>query len=364
MSLFDSFKGIYDEVFKTESVNTDNFVFKLNYRVTVTVLVIFSVVLSLGQYAGDPIDCFSNNVEYTENFLDNYCWVAGTYTEKLVGDSSPQGKAGKLEHTCDPTKKNCWHHQYYQWVALFIIVQAGFFYIPKYLWSSWENGKISSLVSGLDKASIVQGTHEKKFSTDSETGQKLKQVVQAFEDTKGQHDFWAWKFYVCEILLLVNLIFQYFITSKFLQGEDHFRKVALQGWNTQEHVSVLPITGLCYVQSGGLGGLTNDDAPLCVLPLNMINQKYFSFLYVWLAILVTLSLGILAMRVMMILLPDFRPIVLNVFYGIKIKKTNKIHKSSHGDWLLMSYLVANMNPLVGAQFLDHMDPEYKQDLSN
>ena len=49
MSLLDSFKDIYDKVFTTDAVNTDNLVFKLHYRVTVTSLVIFSVVLSLGQ---------------------------------------------------------------------------------------------------------------------------------------------------------------------------------------------------------------------------------------------------------------------------------------------------------------------------
>ena len=32
-----------------------------------------------------------------------------------------------------------------------------------------------------------------------------------------------------------------------------------------------------------------------------------------------------------------------------------IQESSHGDWLLMSCLIANMNPLVGAQFLDYME---------
>ena len=49
MALFDSFKDVYDKVFTTEAVNIDNTVFKLHYRVTVTALVIFSVVLSLGQ---------------------------------------------------------------------------------------------------------------------------------------------------------------------------------------------------------------------------------------------------------------------------------------------------------------------------
>ena len=76
--------------------------------------------------------------------MDNYCWVSGTFTNKIRhGDT--QGHSGSgTDHHCDPREKDpndsnsyilspdkCWHHQYYQWVALFIIVQAGFFYMPK-----------------------------------------------------------------------------------------------------------------------------------------------------------------------------------------------------------------------------------------
>ena len=49
MSLFEAVKGIYDKTLKVEAVNIDNFVNKLHHRVTVTVLVVFSVLLSLGQ---------------------------------------------------------------------------------------------------------------------------------------------------------------------------------------------------------------------------------------------------------------------------------------------------------------------------
>ena len=70
----------------------------------------------------------------------------------------------------------------------------------------------------------------------------------------------------------------------------------------------------------GLTGDANNHNPLCVLPLNMINQKYFSFLYVWMGLLVVLTLGIITFRVLMVILPDFRTIVLKSFYGIELKK--------------------------------------------
>lgn len=78
MSLFTSFKDVYDKVFSTEAVNIDNIIFKLHYRVTVTALVIFSVVLSLGQVSIK---------HYEWNFLKNSAAVCSTtkilQTEKV-----------------------------------------------------------------------------------------------------------------------------------------------------------------------------------------------------------------------------------------------------------------------------------------
>jgi hypothetical protein len=70
-----------------------------------------------------------------ENLVDNFCWVEGTYTAKPSKDLTHMGKAGQTDHwKCDPRNDpddNCWHHTYYQWVALVMICQAGFFYLPR-----------------------------------------------------------------------------------------------------------------------------------------------------------------------------------------------------------------------------------------
>ena len=49
MALFESIKKIYDQVLAVDSVNIDDLVTKLHYRVTTTILVCYSVLLSLGQ---------------------------------------------------------------------------------------------------------------------------------------------------------------------------------------------------------------------------------------------------------------------------------------------------------------------------
>ena len=38
------------------------------------------------------------------------------------------------------------YHKYYQWVCFTLFFQAILFYIPRYLWKTWEAGKIKMLV--------------------------------------------------------------------------------------------------------------------------------------------------------------------------------------------------------------------------
>lgn len=65
---------------KVEKVHIDNNVFKLHYKVTVILLVTFSILLSSKQYFGDPIDCDVDGGR--KDFMDTYCWIYGTYVVK------------------------------------------------------------------------------------------------------------------------------------------------------------------------------------------------------------------------------------------------------------------------------------------
>ena len=71
------------------------------------------------------------------NLVNDWCWIKGTYT-KLPEEN--QQELGKLDHHCDPRNpdEKCWHHDYYQWVAIVLIIQAGCFYVPRYVikWNS------------------------------------------------------------------------------------------------------------------------------------------------------------------------------------------------------------------------------------
>ncbi len=52
MSLFDSLSGLKTQLLDEDAIRTDNLVFRLHYRWTVTFLLAFSVLLSLSQVGG------------------------------------------------------------------------------------------------------------------------------------------------------------------------------------------------------------------------------------------------------------------------------------------------------------------------
>ena len=53
------------------------------------------------------------------------------------------------------------------------------------------------------------------------------------------------KYYVSEVMNLVNVVAQYFFTDYFLGGNGRFMEVGLKGLSLDEHMSILPILGSC-----------------------------------------------------------------------------------------------------------------------
>ena len=68
------------KILNKSEVRTDNTMIWLHRTVTVAILAIGSVILTLNNYVGDPIDCESNSCEKKNCYSDDYCWIYGTET--------------------------------------------------------------------------------------------------------------------------------------------------------------------------------------------------------------------------------------------------------------------------------------------
>ena len=74
--------------------------------------------------------------------------------------------------------------------------QAILFYVPRWLWKNWEAGKIHALMMDLD-IGVVQ---------DVEKRQKKRLLLDYLADNLKHHNWWAYRYFFCEFLALVNII--------------------------------------------------------------------------------------------------------------------------------------------------------------
>merc|ERR1712141_242409 len=169
MLFFDSIKGFL----KFDHVWIDNNVFRLHYKATVIIFVTASMFSGQKQYIGDPIDCMVDGVP--GGTMDTYCWIHGTYSiptrwTGVQGQDTPHPGVAPVADLALPVfndgavpsqaqqipQSEKRYHKYYQWVAFVLFLHAVFFYIPRYLWKTSENGKIKMLLGSLHEDPIYQ----------------------------------------------------------------------------------------------------------------------------------------------------------------------------------------------------------------
>ena len=73
--------------------------------------------------------------------------------------------------------------------------QAILFYIPRWLWKNWEAGKVSALRMDLNLGII----------SDVEKKLKKKLLIDYLYSNLKHHNFWAYRYFFCEFLALLNV---------------------------------------------------------------------------------------------------------------------------------------------------------------
>lgn len=69
----------FKSLIKLDQIHTDNNVFKLHYKFTVIMLVVFCLVLSSKLIFGEQIECLSDSSKVDKDFANSYCWMQATY---------------------------------------------------------------------------------------------------------------------------------------------------------------------------------------------------------------------------------------------------------------------------------------------
>lgn len=330
---------------KKSAVKIDTAVFKLHYRVTFILLVTCSILVTSRQYIGEHINCIQDSRAIPNRVLNTYCFISATFTVPRLSQASssaadmPHLGLGSYSDDEDVT-----YHAYYQWVPFVLFAQALMFYTPYYLWKMWEDNKVRSIVQGMHLFNLHEAAHDRATKEDVLAAYILRNL--------HDHNAWAVRFFLCEAMNLVNVVAQIFLTDKFLGGEFLSYGVDVVDFLDQDPETridpmarVFPRITKCIFHTFGPSGTIQKHDAMCVLALNIINEKIYTFIWFWFIILAVITGVDFLTRVAQVFMPSLRTSLLRM-------RLSKAHKDdadlltqccSIGDWLLLDFLGKNLD---------------------
>jgi len=348
--MFDVF-GSVKTLVKLETICIDNNVFRLHYKATFIILVVASLLVTSRQYIGDPIDCIVE--EIPNNVMDTYCWIHSTFSipSRVIGKNGmDNAHPGVAPHEQGEHER---YHKYYQWVCFTLFFQAILFYVPRYLWKTWEGGKLKMLVQDMN-VPIVQPDDKKN---------RIKVLVDYFSENRNNHTFYAFKFFFCELLNFVNVAGQIYFMDFFLGGEfttygtDVLAMTELNQEEREDPMArVFPKMTKCTFHKFGPSGTVEKFDGLCVLPLNIINEKIYVFLWFWFIILTVITGMQVIYRIVVLFLPRLRELLLKGRSRLTIMHQIEgiCRRLRIGDWFLLYQLGKSIDPLIFKEFLGEL----------
>ena len=124
--------------------------------------------------------------------MDTYCWIHSTFSVPVneIGIAGEKGfYPGVASHSNGPDdEQQLRYHKYYQWICFTLFFQAILFYVPRYLWKTWENGRIKMLVQDMNVPILDQETKR----------DRIKLIIDYFTVNRRNHQLYTLKFLFCE----------------------------------------------------------------------------------------------------------------------------------------------------------------------
>lgn len=332
----------------------DNMVFRFHYRVTTAILFVCCILVTANNLIGEPIACI-NDGAVPGHVINTYCWITHTFTlphqtNKPVGSHVAHPGVGGFVQGEDEKR----YHSYYQWVPFMLFFQGLLFYIPHWVWKNWEEGKVRMITDGMRGAVVC---------TKEDRRDRQSRLVQYFIDTLHMHNVYASGYFLCEVLNFVNVIANMFFIDTFLGGAflTYGTEVIKFSQQNQENrtdpmVIVFPRVTKCTFHKFGPSGTIQRHDALCILALNILNEKIYIFLWFWFIILAVLSGFALVYSIAVVLLPSIRETILirRFRFGTPAGVSALIRKTQIGDFLLLHLLGQNMNMLIFGELLDEL----------
>lgn len=156
---------------------------------------------------------------------------------------------------------------------------------------------------------------------------------------------------------------QIFIMDWFLSGQFTGYGIALTAFSASKNLyesnpmsHVFPKLAKCtYAEYGPSGDIQKIDA-LCVLPLNVVNEKLYLVLWFWFCSLSIISLFSLIYRAIIFMNKTVRSYLLmaQVRYLNRSVAKAIVQNLSFGDWFILYQIGKNVNPIIFQEFINDL----------
>jgi len=353
-------KGATEAFLGIGGVSIDNFTFKLFYKWSVTAFIASSITVTSGQFFGDPIHCeiqrdeeFNTDDSADEDCVNNYCYMHATL-------NLPADFHGTCTNRRSSFGKTNLFNTYYQWVSVYFLFQAVMFYVPRCIWLSLEGGLMSWLVKG----------HQDRVVDDHQV--KLVKLLDLFvEHVHNKFNKYAFYFFLCEFLNIVVTVFMICATHIFLFHQYFDYGINIYKYyrlpveertlnNTANPMcEVFPKIATChYVRYARVAGGQEIKNAICILSLNMINDKVFAVMWFWHGILLVFGIVRILTRLCQVSSSTIRYFLMKIQMH-RFLSSNRhakhiqhyVQNCSIGDWFVLYQMNKQMNKRFFSEFL-------------
>lgn len=301
---------------ETKTRNDDDISDRILYRYTVNIMILLAIIVSTKQYVGEPIQCWVP-AEFTgshEEYTNNFCWIRNTYY--LAYD-----KNIPKEH--EPEKRHV--IPYYQWMPIFLSLQAFLYYLPTLLWRATNNRSGVNVHTIVEAAESFSDSIDRKNSTIKCMTLAMNRYLSNQKDTPSsftlslknifarscfyfcgrRHGNYLVSLYLIYKFLAIAVVISQIITLNYFLGQD-FHTYGLEAiksilYGMELSSPRFPRVTMCDFKIRRLGNVQRFTVQ-CVLPINLFNEKIFIFLWFWLIFVVIVLLFYIVMWLSRILL--------------------------------------------------------------
>jgi len=386
--LLDLVKGVASPYIKFPKIWVDNYVFRLHCKLTALILFLSCTLVSIGMYWGDPIDCIVEGVP--DGVMDTYCWLHSTFTLPHLGvveidnvngvDQEPHPGVGPVYDDLSRITE----HKYYQWVGFVLLLQGILFLGPYMLWKFLEGGRVANLIPDC-LVHTVSDARMPGFATDvylvekeqkEDAVEKMRRyfVTRNLNVHTRENRHYFIKFALCELLNFVNVFGQIYFMNFFFggafstYGSEVLKMSNLDPENRNDPLNdVFPKVAKCSFSKYGSSGTVERYDGLCILSLNIFNEKIYILLWFWFVFLTVVSGLNLVWRVGTFLSGRMREWILRSQATLEATPEQVATVTQHlslGDWFILLQIGENIDTRIYLDLIAALAKSFQSELTN